>query len=124
MSYFKLRIKKIAASCPAKIHDEGRMYDRETIEGSTLEEALETLDDRIPVSLDSGSTVYRGESREVGKIYSFWKTTYSRQHGEVNTWERWWVELTEVEEEPIKPEAWTGQETNPAAMAAEEGLEG
>ena len=124
MSYIQIRIEKVAASCPAKIHEEGRMYDREKIQASSLEEALKTLSDRIPVSLGSGSTVYRGEGQEVGKVFSFWKTTYSREHGEVNTWERWWVELTEVEEEPIKPEAWTGQNPEIAGIAAGEGLEG
>lgn len=106
MSYFEVEISKVAASCPAKIHDEGRIYDRETIRAPTLEEVLEKLDDRIPVSLDSGSTMYRGERREVGKVYSFWQTTYDRTHGEVNTWEQWWIEVKQVKEETVKPGSW------------------
>lgn len=106
MTYFKVEITKIAASCPAKIYEEGRMYDRETIQASTLQEVLEDVDKRIPVSLDSGSTTYRGEGFEVGKVYSFWKTNYSRQYGKTNTWERWWIEIKQVEEETVKPENW------------------
>lgn len=86
------------------------MYDRETLQASILEEVLDELDRRIPVSLESGATSYRGEGFEVGKVYSFWKTNYSRQHGEVHTWERWWIEVKEVEEETIQPENWLAQD--------------
>jgi len=109
LSYFEAEIDKFAASCPQKFHEESRRYDRETIQASSLSELLEQLGDRIPVSLESGSEMYRGEGRTVGRIYSFWKTNYSRQHGQTKTWEQWWIEIREVEEETVKPEAWMSQ---------------
>lgn len=86
------------------------MYDRETIQASTLQEALEGLNQKIPVSLESGSNSYRERGFEVGKVYSFWKTSYSRSHGEVNTWEQWWIEVKKVEEETVTPENWLSQQ--------------
>jgi hypothetical protein len=109
VTYFEAKVSKEAASCPQKFYEESRVYDRETIQAGSLSELLEEIEDRIPVSLESGSEVYRGEGRETGRIYSFWKTNYSRQYGKTNTWEKWWIEIREVEEETVKPETWMNQ---------------
>ena len=109
MSYFEAEIDKFAASCPQKFPEESRRYDREIIQASSLSELLEELGNRIPVSLESGSEMYRGEGRTVGRIYSFWKTNYSRQYGKTKTWEKWWIEIREVEAETVKPETWMSQ---------------
>lgn len=109
MSYFEAKIDKFAASCPQKFHEESRRYDTEKIQAGCLTELLEEIDGRVPVSLESGSEIYRGEGRETGRIYSFWKTNYSRQYGKTNTWEQWWIEIREVEEETVTPENWVSQ---------------
>lgn len=109
LGYFEAKITKEAASCPQKFYEEARLYDREEIQAGSLSELLEEIDGRIPVSLESGSEVYRGEGRTVGRIYSFWKTNYSRQYGKTKTWEKWWIEIREVEEETVKPETWMSQ---------------
>ena len=104
----EVRISKLSAPCPAKIHTEGRTYDVQTEEFDSMEEALDWLDRVIAVSLDSGKAVYRdtedGGHRQTGKVYSFWKDKV-RQKG--SYWTQHWVEFRKVNRERVLPEDWS-----------------
>ena len=102
----EVKISKVSAPCPAKIHAEGRTYDVQTEEFDSMEEALNWLDRIIPVDLDGGQPMYQDTENgheQVGKIYSFWQDLY---RAEGSYWTQHWVEIRQVKRDCVLPDNW------------------
>ena len=106
MTYIKARIDYQAQNSPSD-HESRMNAHSETETFKNTDEALEWIKDRVNVEnlADNGQNMYRdtkdGETKKIGKIYSYWKEYCDRQRGHYNVWETAWIEITEVEETPV-----------------------